>query len=144
MPKPATAQDTAKGCLIFFVVIFAFFGWLLSGESPVPTETPAEMAARRAEEAAKKAEERLYAQNCLSPWDGSHRAFESMVTATLNDPDSYEHVETLTWPRRADGRNEIVITFRAKNGFGGTITAKATGTINADNCSDARLDDVIQ
>lgn len=144
MPKQATAKDTATGCLIFFVVIIGFFGWLLSGNSPAPTETPAEMAARQAEEAKKREEEQLYAQNCLSPWDGSHRAFEALVKASLNDPDSYEHVETMTWPRRGDGRNEIVMTFRAKNGFGGTITAKATGTINADDCSDARLDDVIQ
>lgn len=144
MPKQATSKDTATGCLIFCVVIFGFFGWLLSGESPVPTESPAEMAARQAEEAQKKEEERLYAQNCLSPWDGSHRAFEALVTASLNDPDSYEHVETLTWPRDAQGRNQIVMTFRAKNGFGGTMTAKATGSITADNCADARLEDIIQ
>jgi hypothetical protein len=98
--------------------------------SPSPPQpTPEEMAA--------KEKELLYGQNCLSRWDGSHEAFVAKVKARLNDPDSFDHVETITWPRRDDGRNSIMMTFSARNGFGGVITSKAMGSINGADCSDA-------
>lgn len=92
------------------------------------------------EEVAAKEREILYGQNCMSPWNGSHPAFVDVVKAQLNDPRSFEHVETTSWPRNDEGRSKIVMTFRAKNGFGGTITAKAVGTINGDNCQDAKFE----
>jgi hypothetical protein len=89
------------------------------------------------EEVAAKEKELLYGQHCLSLWDGSHPEFVNQVKRRLNDPDSFDHVETVTWPVRDDGRNSIMMTFRAKNGFGGVITSKAMGSINGLDCSDA-------
>jgi hypothetical protein len=100
-----------------------------------PQPTPEEVAARE--------KELLYGQHCLSLWDGSHPEFVKQVKQRLNDPDSFDHVETVTWPVRDDGRNSIMMTFRAKNGFGGVITSKAMGSINGLNCSDALFVEIL-
>lgn len=92
------------------------------------------------DEIAAKEKELLYGQNCMSPWNGSHPAFVDIVKKQLNDPRSFEHIETTSWPRNDKGRSKIVMTFRAKNGFGGVITAKAVGTINGDDCQDAQFE----
>lgn len=86
-----------------------------------------EVAERQATEARKK---ELEAQ--FSAWDGSHRTFERLIKETMNDPDSYEHVET----RFADKGDYIRVftKFRGKNAFGGVIvdSAKADFTISGD------------
>jgi len=62
----------------------------------------------------------------FSSWDGSHNGLTNHIKEHMNDPDSYEHVET----RFGDhGDYILVITkFRGTNAFGGkvinTITAK--------------------
>lgn len=60
---------------------------------------------------------RIQAQ--FSGWDGSHRNFERMIKRAMNDPDSYDHVET----RYIDKGKFIRVfcTFRGKNAFGGMI-----------------------
>jgi hypothetical protein len=108
-------------------------------EEPTSTASAAPAAPPQPtpEEVAAKERELLYGQHCLSLWDGSHPEFVKQVKRRLNDPDSFDHVETVTWPVRDDGRNSIMMTFRAKNGFGGVITSKAMGSINGLDCSDA-------
>lgn len=55
----------------------------------------------------------------FSAWDGSHRGLTRLIKEAMNDPDSYEHVETLYWD---EGDHLIVkTTFRGKNAFGGTV-----------------------
>lgn len=55
----------------------------------------------------------------FSAWDGSHRGIEKVVKDAMNDPDSYDHVETRYIDR---GDYLIVITsFRGKNAFGGVV-----------------------
>lgn len=55
----------------------------------------------------------------FSDWDGSHRGLERAIEQSMNDPDSYEHVETVYW----DMRSHLVVktTFRGKNAFGGLV-----------------------
>ena len=66
--------------------------------------------------------------SAFSGWNGAHRELEKLVKNNLNDPDSYEHIET----RYNDNVDHIyvVMKYRAKNGFGGyvveTIAAKAS------------------
>jgi hypothetical protein len=64
----------------------------------------------------------------FSGWDGSHRGLESAVKESMNDPKSYEHVET----RFRDDKETIfvVMKFRGKNAFGGTVLNIASGTID--------------
>ena len=63
-------------------------------------------------------EERL--EKGFSGWDGSHRGLTEFIKDSMNDPGSYEHVETVYW----DMGNHLVVrtTFRGKNAFGGVVS----------------------
>ena len=65
-------------------------------------------------------QEKVNAQ--FSAWDGSHRKLAAAVERVLNDPSSFEHLETKTmkgtnWPKTFIVRME----YTAKNAFGGRI-----------------------
>lgn len=64
----------------------------------------------------------------FSAWDGSHPGLERAVKESMNDPDSYDHVET----RFRDDKETIyvIMKFRGKNAFGGTVQNVASGTID--------------
>lgn len=71
-------------------------------------------------ERAKKqiADEKLEKQ--FSKWNGSHRNLEEIIKKSMNDPSSFEHVETKYWEQ---GDHIVVLTtFRGKNAFGGVVT----------------------
>ncbi len=109
----------------------------------VPAPTPSELAAAEAERVAaaeEAAHDQKYGFTCLSQWDGSHDGFVAAVKATLNDPDSFEHDATKTWPVNAEGRNTILMNFRARNGFGGVLRVKASGSFDNQSCEDVRVD----
>ena len=55
----------------------------------------------------------------FSLWDGSHYQLEKLIKRGMNDPNSYEHVETVYW----DQNTYIVVqtTFRGRNAFGGMV-----------------------
>lgn len=55
----------------------------------------------------------------FSSWDGSHRGVEKYIKTLLNDPNSYEHVETRY--RNNGDHLRISTTISAKNGFGGRV-----------------------
>jgi hypothetical protein len=84
---------------------------------------PAEMTTNKVVDEAPKKDSTTLAQekiNALfSAWDGSLPQLEKIIKKSMNDPDSYEHVETKYWVIE---NNLIVLTsFRGKNGFGGTV-----------------------
>jgi hypothetical protein len=55
----------------------------------------------------------------FSAWDGSHVGLTNFIKKSMNDPDSYEHIETVYWDK---GDHLIVkTTFRGKNAFGGVV-----------------------
>ena len=65
-------------------------------------------------------QEKVKAQ--FSAWDGSHRTLVETVKKTLNDPGSFEHLETkdmrgTAWPETFVVRME----YTAKNAFGGRL-----------------------
>lgn len=66
----------------------------------------------------------------FSPWDGSHRSLERAIQKSMNDPDSYEHVETTY---RDMGDSLIVsTTFRGKNGFGAVVKNTVVAQVDLD------------
>ncbi|WP_414463366.1 hypothetical protein [Hyphomicrobium sp. DY-1] len=71
---------------------------------------------------------------CLSGWDGSHRAMVMAVTSALRDPDSFQHVRTLITPEDTAGQHRILMTYRAKNGFGGYNLEVASGAFDDASC----------
>jgi uncharacterized membrane protein len=105
----------------------------------------AEAEQRRAEaekkaEAEKAAKERRLGFHCLSPWDGSHAEFELAVRNQLREPGSFEHMETRVAPIDSDGRNTIIMTFRARNGFGGMNINQAMGSFSNATCGSVSVD----
>jgi len=76
----------------------------------------------------KKRKELLDKQ--FSGWDGSHIELTKIIKKSMNDPNSYEHVETVYW----DMGDHLVVrtTFRGKNAFGGVVKnwVKAKADIN--------------
>lgn len=76
-------------------------------------------AADAAEEQRLAAERKKMIEAQFSAWDGSHRNLEKMIKNSMNDPDSYQHVETRYW----DMKDHLVVitTFRGKNAFGGVV-----------------------
>lgn len=65
----------------------------------------------------------------FSSWDGSHQNLEQLIKESMNDPDSYQHVETVY----NDHGDYLIVTttFRGKNAFGGVVknTVKAKVTL---------------
>jgi hypothetical protein len=55
----------------------------------------------------------------FSAWDGSHNTLTQLIKKAMNDPDSYEHVETKYW----DMTDYIVVrtVYSGKNAFGGRV-----------------------
>lgn len=72
-----------------------------------------------AAEAKREKERRERIEKGFSSWDGSHRGLTKHIKEIMNDPDSYDHVETEYWDK---GDHLIVkATFRGKNAFGGVV-----------------------
>ncbi|WP_066838157.1 hypothetical protein [Rufibacter ruber] len=66
------------------------------------------------------------------PYDGSHIVLERYIKANMNNPDSYEHVETTY---RDFNKYLLVITrFRGTNAYGGVVTntIRAKVALNGD------------
>lgn len=91
----------------------------------------AERAVKAAEEAKLASRQRAIEQQ-FSKWDGSHVALERIIKKSMNDPDSYKHVET----KYGDKGDYILVetTFRGKNAFGGVVTntMRAKFTLSGD------------
>lgn len=66
----------------------------------------------------------------FSSWDGAHRNLEKYIKDHMNDPDSYEHVETKYW----DLKDHLVVltTFRGKNAFGGKVINTVKAKVDLD------------
>jgi hypothetical protein len=66
----------------------------------------------------------------FSKWDGSHLALERHIIKSMNDPDSYEHVDT----SYIDYKNHLIVLtkFRGKNAFGGTVVNSISAKVSID------------
>lgn len=70
----------------------------------------------------------------FSAWNGAHRNLEKMVKESMNDPESYEHVQTTY--SIVDGNHLRVRTvFSGKNAFGGRVK----NTVLAETDFDGRV-----
>lgn len=66
-------------------------------------------------------------ENFLSGWDGSNKELVNLVKSGMNDPKSFEHVET----RFIDNGDslKLYMTFRGKNAFNATVTNKVSADL---------------
>jgi hypothetical protein len=90
-------------------------------EAEAARKVEEERKAREAEaaEAKHREERKKRIERGFSAWDGSHRGLTKVIKASMNDPKSYEHVETVY----LDMGDHLVVTttFRGKNAFGGVV-----------------------
>ncbi|KLU66783.1 hypothetical protein DEAC_c14510 [Desulfosporosinus acididurans] len=95
------------------------FARLSTEEAAVKKKEAEEKAAADAKAAYKK-----WVDSQFSAWDGSNRYLVDLLKKNLNDPKSFEHVETKYWDR---GDYLIIkMSYRAKNAFGGLILQNVT------------------
>ena len=64
----------------------------------------------------------------FSSWDGSHSNLKKWVKNNMNDPKSFEHVET-TYTDKGDYLL-VYMKFRGKNSFGAKVLQTAIGTVD--------------
>lgn len=108
---PLKKQPTQYGCgtlIILGIVVFILIGVFSSNDTSTPS------APKTPEQVRKEQIEKNF-----SAWDGSHRGLTEIVKKSMNDPNSYEHEETVYW----DKGDHLVVktTFRGKNAFGGVV-----------------------
>ena len=84
---------------------------------------------------AQKAEDNRKGFHCLTAWDGSHREIVRDVKRLLNDPDSFEHDQTLVSPMSKEGTHNLTMHFRAKNAFAGYVRGTARATYTNAGCT---------
>ena len=67
-------------------------------------------------------------EKSFSAWDGSHYRLTKFIKNSMNDPNSYEHVET----RYGDKGDHLIVstTFRGKNAFGGVVKNMVTAKVD--------------
>ena len=73
-------------------------------------------------------------RQCFSAWDGAHPELVAAVRAALHDPDSFAHVATVLAGQDGSLQRAVVMTYRARNPLGGTVTARASATIFPPAC----------
>jgi hypothetical protein len=85
-----------------------------------------ELAAKKA--AAEKRQKSITSQ--FSAYDGSHRNFERVIKKSMNDEDSYEHIETKYW----DMGDHLIVqtTFSGKNAFNATVKNSMKAKVSLD------------
>lgn len=92
----------------------------ISTEEAVEVKKQAEVKAAADAKAAYQA----WVKDQFSAWDGTNSYLVDLVKRNLNDPKSFEHVET-TYADKGDYLL-VKMTYRAKNAFGGLILQNVT------------------
>ncbi len=109
------------GILILWL-IGAVIGLFDDSKEPekVDNRTPTEIVNTPAPNMSPKTNEEK-ANALLSGWNGSMNSVVKLVKGSMNDPDSFEHVETRTGYYE---NNSFIVSmkYRGKNAFGGVIT----------------------
>lgn len=133
--KAARKGNKEIGCFgsIFIIVVVVIIAAKIVGggspatRNPGPGAGPGTGSASSAPAKPKTAEEirQEKIERQFSAWDGAHLKLERSVEDSLKDPDSYEHIET-RYGIKGD-RLTVVMTFRAKNSFGGYVVQQAKG-----------------
>jgi len=119
--KEKATNPLALGCLFLIAIIFIFYQldfFSTSDTSKPKIESPKTQEEIRTEQIEKH----------FSAWDGSHRGLTQLIKESMNDPDSYEHVEPVYWDH--GDYLTVKITFRGKNAFGGVVTNQIVANVD--------------
>ena len=66
----------------------------------------------------------------FSEWDGSCKPLVKAVKEQMNDPKSFEHIETRYL--QSEGTATVKMKFRGKNGLGANVVSLATAKLSRD------------
>jgi len=66
----------------------------------------------------------------FSQWDGSHIILTKAIKEAMNDPKSYEHVETVYW--EMNDHLIVQMKYRGNNAFGGKVLAMVKAKVGLD------------
>jgi hypothetical protein len=107
--------------ILIILVLLIVLGLMLPAPSATTNSTTKE------DQKSKTREKQL--SHAFSAWSGAHKSLERMIINAMNDPDSYEHIET----RYLDhGKTLFVITqYRGRNGFGGMVKSAVRARVDA-------------
>jgi hypothetical protein len=96
---------------IFSIVAVCFFIFIAFGSGDEDNTKNAD--------GTPKTERQIQLDKQFSAWDGSHNILTELIKKSMNDPDSYEHVETSYW----DMTDYIVVrtVYSGNNAFGGRV-----------------------
>lgn len=106
-----------KGCLLSLaVLIFGFFAVLAIARSENEAET-----------------EKLASTPLYENVEYVEAAAGDLIQQRLKDPDSYDFVDMQEQPSTKQGEKLFVVTYRAKNGFGGYNEGQALFSCDKEN-----------
>lgn len=155
MSNTAKSEEPSAALGFIFIVILGFLAyWLFSPSDP---QTPAEVKAAisklkpsdhkerlelhlklvelspesaLAQHGLEKAQRAVTIRSGFSGWNGAHYELEKIVKAAMNDPASYEHIETKYVDK---GDYLLLIThYRGKNAFGGKVASSTSAQASID------------
>lgn len=106
-----------RSCLFIFVGLSLIGTCVIICSEPEPPAAP--VVTKSADEIRKDRIGRAF-----SAWDGSNKNLVASVKEVMNDPESFEHVETRF--REQGDSLFLIMKFRGKNAFGGVITNTVT------------------
>ena len=116
------AANSGCGLVLFIVLVAIIYGFSQCGRSHSP-ETSSQP---KTTEELKK--ERI---ECgFSTWDGSHKALTKLIKEKMNDPGSYQHVQTFY--AEIGGNLRVTTTFRGKNAFGALVLNRVIAEADLD------------
>jgi hypothetical protein len=113
-------KNTIKHLVSSFIVLFFLF--LAFGSDDSGSSSSSSSSSTPSTPKVMTRQDSIESQ--FSAWDGSHRTLERLIKDNMNDPDSYEHIET----RYRDDKTSIFLytKFRGANAFGGKVINEVT------------------
>ena len=131
-------EISTAGCSAILIAL-ALLGYFLISQCSATNEaerieTEKQAAASTERRKVEDVENKRQGFHCLSGWDGSHPDVVSTIKGGLRDPDSFEHIKTIITPANAAGQHQLMMSYRAKNGFGGMMPGRVIATVNHTSC----------
>lgn len=125
--KPYIKKMDAKGTL-FAVLVLGTCAVMISNIEAPPSQSQTKNQVTLSPEKITKETRKKSISSAFSAWNGAHKALEKMIINAMNDPDSYEHIQT---HYNDNGKTLYVSTeFRGRNAFGGMVKHMVKATVD--------------
>lgn len=121
-------KSIAGKLALIFLGLMALFVFIMPDSKEATTNNAAPDVAQQTPVPAQPARDPNAPESFLSAWDGSNRELVKLVKSAMNDPKSFEHVET-RFIDRGNGLS-LFMTYRGKNAFGGVVTNKISAELD--------------